>query len=67
MLPTKWGGLCVGDRKVDTARRAVTHLTFANPFWRSVPTCSVILRTEAGGTARVPVRAASRLLSAAPT
>jgi hypothetical protein len=24
--------------------------TFANMFWRSVPTCSVLLRTEAGGT-----------------
>jgi hypothetical protein len=33
-----------------TARRSVTHLTFTNTFWRSVPTCSVLLRTEAGGT-----------------
>jgi hypothetical protein len=33
-----------------TARRSVTHLTFANMSWRSVPTCSVLLRTEAGET-----------------
>jgi hypothetical protein len=33
-----------------TARRSVAHLTFAGAFWRSVQTCSVLLRTEAGGT-----------------
>jgi hypothetical protein len=32
------------------AQRSVAHLTFAKPSWRSVPTCSVLLRTEAGGT-----------------
>jgi hypothetical protein len=33
-----------------TAWQSVAHLTFAKPFWRSVQTCSVLLRTEAGGT-----------------
>jgi hypothetical protein len=33
-----------------TAWRSVAHLTITNPFWRLVPTCSVPLRTEAGGT-----------------
>jgi hypothetical protein len=32
------------------ARRSVTHLTFAKPFWRSVQTFLVLLHTEAGGT-----------------
>jgi hypothetical protein len=41
--------------------------TFANPFWRSVPTCSVLLRTEAGGTPAFQSVAASRQLLVAPT
>jgi hypothetical protein len=28
-----------------TTRRSVTHLTFADAFWRSVQTCSALLRT----------------------
>jgi hypothetical protein len=43
-----------------TARRSVTHLTFANPFLRSVQTCSVLLRTEAGGTPAFQSVTASR-------
>jgi hypothetical protein len=42
------------------ARRSVAHLTFANPSWRSVPTCSVLLHTEAGGTPAFQSFAASR-------
>jgi hypothetical protein len=34
--------------------------TFANTFWRSVQTCSVLLRTEAGGTPAFQSLAASR-------
>jgi hypothetical protein len=43
-----------------TARRSVTHLTFADTFWRSVQTCSVLLRTEAGGTPAFQSVAATR-------
>jgi hypothetical protein len=43
-----------------TAQRSVVHLTFANPFWRSVPTCLVLLRTEAGGMPAFQSVAASR-------
>ncbi|MDR1923906.1 MAG: hypothetical protein LBQ66_05995 [Planctomycetaceae bacterium] len=46
----------VGDPVVGLCRRysprkpgSVTHLTFADTFWRSVQTCSVLLHTEAGG------------------
>jgi hypothetical protein len=35
-----------------TAWQSVAHLTFANTFWRSVPTFLVLLRTEAGGMPR---------------
>jgi hypothetical protein len=40
--------------------------TFADTFWRSVQTCSVLLHTEAGGTPAFQSVAASRQLSATP-
>jgi hypothetical protein len=40
----------VGEYADATAWQSVAHLTFADMFWRSVQTCSVLLRTEAGGT-----------------
>jgi hypothetical protein len=43
-----------------TARQSVTHLTFADAFWRSVLTFLVLLRTEAGGTPAFQSVAASR-------
>jgi hypothetical protein len=46
------------------AQRSIAHLTFANTFWYSVPTCSVLSRTEAGGTPAFQSFAASRQLSA---
>jgi hypothetical protein len=42
------------------ARRSVTHLTFADTFWRAVLTFLVLLRTEAGGTPAFQSFAASR-------
>jgi hypothetical protein len=50
-----------------TARRSVTHLTFANPFWCPVRTFLVLLHTEAGGMPAFQSLAASRRLSAVPT
>jgi hypothetical protein len=53
VLPMRFGDPVVGVADV-TARRSVTHLTFAhltfaNTCWRSVQTFLVLLRTEAGG------------------
>jgi hypothetical protein len=50
VLPMRFDTPAVGEYADVTARRSVTHLTFTNTFWRSVQTCSVLLRTEAGGT-----------------
>jgi hypothetical protein len=49
VLPMCVGDPIVGEYADVTARRSVTHLTFADTFGRSVPTCSVLLHAEAGG------------------
>jgi hypothetical protein len=59
--------LAVGCPPYVAAQQSVAHLTFADTSWRSVPTCSVLLRTEAGGTPAFQSVAASRQLAAAPT
>jgi hypothetical protein len=45
----------VGEYADVTARQSVTHLTFANPFGRSVPTFFGSITHRGGRDTRVPV------------
>jgi hypothetical protein len=56
----RFGDPAVGEYADATARRSVAHLTITKPSWRSVQTCSVLLRTEAGGMPAFQSVAASR-------